>query len=852
MPVHDCTQNPVSNDPTVDCPDLDPATERCLHPDCATPDPPPEPHAEHVSVSTLWIGPGKLDVIRKRVGWASGLYGFGNLAADGTADYLGWFRCVSAPDGTPATFEDAGIGNDIALRPLLTYRANQTRAHGILRARGNLTAITLIVRNGSQEVRYEWDGQELNAEREYVLRRMEGNKPGAALARACPATRAVWIDEPHPQGAEVHAEYTVVPLPDEADINDVTDAIQDILNNGKNVVLPPGTYYVRTHYDGPLGSTTTGLKIPAGLYIRGRAPSTGESDRDVLDGSPILRARPGLHSDEIKGEPPLTLGTMIERSESNNTTAQQGAGLKWLTVYGALDGIDLFALTEQPSKSHHGALFSGVNRIYCQGVRFTRCFDDGLKLDRLKYKELQPPVDLVVTNGGQTFAVPDTSAPNDGPPILEGLVKITQDPNTNLPEFRITIPAGAPFGNETNPKPLAQDLTLYSANATRPRAGLAPIGFLTDPSVSKDPNYQRFGPPLNAYVQGDDSEPAYAQAIGWLDILNGTGYFCDGWRLPTGTDLPAGTAVRVDYTAARIVSNDTPSLESCDFDRNGRNGYTHANNIRAGYFVLLRVRGNGRLEASIGLEGAVAADLQLGTTARNDFEIWEELTVRDLIVEGTRSSAFKIGAEPGPEYPVGPAIYTGVTLHSCARRGIKTAGQECGPLEFEDLEVTECGEVAMSIGHGSGTFASDLRFGNRKQAADPPPSPGDLCTPDFDEEQSTADLLLANDAYVPAKYYDAAPPVRHEFRNIQGILPDQQAYVKIGAPGVIVRGATNVHFAVRTGGSAPLPPCTSDPRPEPPVELWGPFVDCTFDLEPGTLFDGVPDGGPTCSGASEA
>lgn len=132
-----------------------------------------------------------------------------------------------------------------------------------------------------------------------------------------------------------------------------------------------------------------------------------------------------------------------------------------------------------------------------------------------------------------------------------------------------------------------------------------------------------------------------------------------------------------------------------------------------------------------------------------------------------------------------------------------------------------------------------------------PPSAGDSCAPDFDPD-ALPDLSITKEAYVPSKYHDPDPAnqVRNEFEDIEGLLPDQRAYVAISAPGVIVRRATNVHFKVRTGGSAPLPPCTTNPHPDPPVELYGPFVNCSFDLEPGTIYD--PDDSPCLPGDSEA
>ena len=117
--------------------------------------------------------------------------------------------------------------------------------------------------------------------------------------------------------------------------------------------------------------------------------------------------------------------------------------------------------------------------------------------------------------------------------------------------------------------------------------------------------------------------------------------------------------------------------------------------------------------------------------------------------------------------------------------------------------------------------------------ASDPRGPND---PDFGDG-ALADLLVSDDAYVWEAY---AAGVRHEFRDLVGENQDQQAYVVIQAPGVVVNGATNVHFEVETASGAPEVPCQAqNSRPRPRVELNGTFANCTFQLEKGTLVNGV-------------
>ena len=143
----------------------------------------------------------------------------------------------------------------------------------------------------------------------------------------------------------------------------------------------------------------------------------------------------------------------------------------------------------------------------------------------------------------------------------------------------------------------------------------------------------------------------------------------------------------------------------------------------------------------------------------------------------------------------------------------------------------------MSLAHARGTYASGLRFDNPKVTA----VPGDPCCPRIDPEASFPDLTVLPDAFDPAAY---AAGVRNEFVDVVGTNPARQAYVQIKAYGTILRGATNAHIVVDPGGSAPQRPCRPVDTSAPPVELYGPFVDCTFELAQGTCIDGVEDANP--------
>ncbi|MEM1054497.1 MAG: hypothetical protein AAGI52_03145 [Bacteroidota bacterium] len=883
---------PTDKDPRPPCPDLGP-DEECLSIAFATQDPGPVSHLnERVKVSTRWVGSSNADAINKRKGWAVGLWRYANdlewdanqppsgtggaegEAPDGGASQQRpppnyWFQCVEIDAADDPIFERR-LNFGIHDRPDLTYIADQLIAHGILQHVGRLVDLTIRVEppNGAPHEYTPTSPLEVNAGGEWLL-----ESPSGGRARVCPVTRALWIDEGHPAGTTVWADYTVVPPPET--INDATDEIQRILNDDKVVVLPElpfqGAFYVRPHReaDPARGLTeSVGVTIPEGpgypLGIRGQDERLITKKGFAYERQSVIRIMPG------------ELGTMIEATGRDGSTPQNGAFLRNLTVHGTLDTFDLLSLTGQPPQSHHGAEFGAVENLECTGVRFTACFDDGLKIDRAKLQQPGVLRTLVTLEQGRRFRVPFETFddPFQATGIREGQVKLDRDPIQEV-RFTISIPGGTAFGGWPGDLPKDAPLTLYAANATEPQGGLAPIGFLTQegdpyyagPNGKVDPNVDAGGQPatpasiddwrpLSTYVFKIGSriynDLAYAKAIGWLDPTTGVLCMNAGFELPD--NLP------VTFEALAIVSNKNARLSECEVEQNGRNGLTFGSSEGVGDDRArvhgLRVRSNGRLDAAIGLAGSFASDLQLGTTARFSEEYWEEIEADDIEIVGSRTRAMKIGQEAGHRYRLGPASYRELTIRDIDDRGLSTSGFECGPLTFEEVRVLNCANGGVFIGHAGGTDATTFWFDNPKEGDTGQPPDTTKNRPNFDAEASAPDLAVSNDAYHPILYYrDVKDPsqtgARHVFRDIRGPGADApQAYVRIQAPGVVVDGAQHTHFVVRPSGSAPDPAWAcydraDYPAGDPPVELRNiDMATCTFDLAPGTILNGVVQGRP--------
>ena len=167
-----------------------------------------------------------------------------------------------------------------------------------------------------------------------------------------------------------------------------------------------------------------------------------------------------------------------------------------------------------------------------------------------------------------------------------------------------------------------------------------------------------------------------------------------------------------------------------------------------------------------------------------------------LRIAGANQSGMKIGREVGYRYKtLGPGSYTHLRVRSIPGKAIRTEGFNCGPLQFDDVEIRDVGPQAWTVTHAGGTDATDLRFNN----------PG-----------SRFDLDIAGSAYDAGKY---AEGVRHVFDDLKGEGPER-ARVRINAPGVVIRRASRIHFIINTDSNAP------------PVEMIGPFSDCTGDVPP--------------------
>ena len=206
------------------------------------------------------------------------------------------------------------------------------------------------------------------------------------------------------------------------------------------------------------------------------------------------------------------------------------------------------------------------------------------------------------------------------------------------------------------------------------------------------------------------------------------------------------------------------------------------------------VRGNARLAVAFGLEGSLAADLQLGTTGRWAYEMWQNVVADGLVVEGSDESGVKVGQEKGYRYPVlGPGFYSRMTLRSATQKAMKTSGRDCGPLTFNDVRIEDAGPQAWTVAHGGGTNTNGVRFNN---------------------PESETDLVISRDAYDPEQY-DAG--VRHTFDDLVGEGPER-AVVLIGAPGIVIRRAERIEFVVQIRDF--------DPATEPAPEFIGPFIDC--------------------------
>ncbi|MEL6614268.1 MAG: T9SS type A sorting domain-containing protein [Bacteroidota bacterium] len=224
-------------------------------------------YSERVLASTVLIGATSRTAIEKRTGWEIGLWGFGDERPSGAPGLIpaaaalrGWYRCTGfGADGKPDFAEDPARPT-LADRPDLAYTQGQPVAHGILREVGALSsranAITLTVKaaSGAVKATYTWSG-ERNGRGEYVLRTAQSAPHPVRTARACPATRAVWIDPvpegdtPYAPGDGVWADYWVTPPPDEKEIIDATPELQRILiDEEKSVVLGEGTYYAMTRF----------------------------------------------------------------------------------------------------------------------------------------------------------------------------------------------------------------------------------------------------------------------------------------------------------------------------------------------------------------------------------------------------------------------------------------------------------------------------------------------------------------------------------------------------------------------------------------------------------------------------
>ena len=321
--------------------------------DCyATPDPPPiAVRNERVKASTRWIGSSKPSGITKRLGWSVGLYMMVTDDGNNPAEVDQWYRYLGegyaggscGSTTTPLCDPDhlciSGFGcferldgaTGSAGRPDLTYTVGlngenepQPVAHGLLQELGEIVAppLRLIVRASETPSApvietYTWDGQARNDEMELVLTNAAG-QPGA---RVCPVTRSVWIDETHPAGSTVWADYDVVPPP--ASPIDATDEIQRILESDHSVVLPEGTVYVRTsEHPVPPGSSVSHITIPENLTdpsspfgIRGRDVATPLPDGSVsYERRSVLRAMPAgfpFEDDPVDAQKGNNLGGIL-------------------------------------------------------------------------------------------------------------------------------------------------------------------------------------------------------------------------------------------------------------------------------------------------------------------------------------------------------------------------------------------------------------------------------------------------------------------------------------------------------------------------------------------------------------
>ena len=742
----------------------------CSHTDlaaCDSPDPAPVTYnREEVKAATHWIGDSNPGNLNKLKGWATGLY---RMARDQSN---AWYRCTGVDaNGNPTGWAPlwcvgvvGGVCRGAAGRPALDFAPGQRRAHGILAERGLLTTVHRIlvekVKPSTPEIlaAYTGTGMTVNDAGEFVLSgSLTDGTP--ATARICPVTKALWIDEvpsapdDYFEGAHVFADYTIIPP--HPDPCDATDAINAALANG-NVTLPEGIFYARTSE--MMGGS---VEVPTGTALTGSDVRVGDDTpgHDKYDRRTILRALPPVGNEDAS-KPRGTLVQAKNRPKgpaANNQVPQQGATLRNLTVDGNVCALDFLEVVEKPSGSHHGVEWEGVNAIRCEGVLFTHCFDDGLKINGHALKLERDGLNVEVSNGGTDFRHINQNDPSGpSPTVREGMVKFRENPLAQPLLWTMFVPQP-----KNKDHPVRQ---LYCTNATEAYEGRCAIADVDNPMRTANDMSRR---------------------IGWLYPIEGRG------EMEPGHELPTKETVTASYQEATIISNANGMLIECAYEQNGRNGIT-VSSVRTRLDVQHNAAtGNARMAVGIGLEGSFAADVQLATTNRGAAEIWENVVVDGLIIAGANQSGMKIGREVGYRYKtLGPGFYSHLRVRSIPGKAIRTEGFNCGPLQFGDVEIRDVGPQAWTVAHAGGTEAHDIRFNNPR---------------------SNFDLDIAEVAYDAGKY---AEGVRHVFGDLKGEGLDL-AVVRIRAPGVVIKRAERIHFDIVT-----------DPS-EPPVELIGPFINCT-------------------------
>lgn len=654
-----------------------------------TPDPDPVEYVrEQPLVNPLYIGSSQsADALNKRTYWTPGVYHqvLGDNA-QGFDDHT-WRRCVDLTDDVKqnpifAAPEAVGLEN----RPAVRFNGSDLRQRGALANVGDLVAITVSMETGGTAgaagtvlATYTWDGETLNDEGEAVLVGSYLGQP--SQIRACPVTRCVFLDPPFepppfedlgavrwPDGTEPWVTYTVVPPLDDNDVVDATPELQRIVDAGKNPVVPrvPNAWaYLTTdlmHEEDP-DSWGENLQIGAGQYVRGEDPVVGvaPNGRKLYARMNGLRTWPGRFGIAL---------SCRDRPQTNSIpgTPQAGAGLYRTTFRGSLDSIRLQDIVGLPSGNHHGFEVVATNDLDVEGVRFTRCYDDGLKTASHLTKSKVRGEEVLVDADGLGFTLQQA-------PTREGQNKLKPPSQGVLLQVYLNDGSGD---------------SLYCTNATEKNDGLCFIGRVSSPIADED----------------DD-----ANIIGLYDTSDGRGELFPGNAIPTA-------GVTADYEHVEAVSCARLHVRHCEFDLNGRNGVTIANAVgteaeppRVHHII---VKGNSKVGIGGAIPGSFATEAQICTTERSADEVWKFIVAQFIEVYGSMDGAFKVGQEKGYRYILGPGYWSDIRLVGGRATGLKMSGARLGGVVMERWHL-EGFKEGFSVDNGGSVRLFDLTFENNRE-----------------------------------------------------------------------------------------------------------------------------------------